>query len=188
MFAEMNARLHRDELVRFSYSDLLSGVSGDFDFVAANLWQPTDEFLSLTQQFLLESATHLSPGGRIVCWIGWHSQRAEKKVLAGLAQTLEQLQMWGRLHLKILWMDRSNGSEVVAIGALVIERAGKHTQRERIRTQMDMKQADSVARKLYLRWQNRSTDRLGFTASEAAGSWTIQRKPPGRLATRRWCR
>ncbi len=65
-FSRANARLCGADNVEFYPSDLFSGVTGRFDLILFNPWQPSEGSVDLIERFLLEAPDHLEDDARIL--------------------------------------------------------------------------------------------------------------------------
>lgn len=67
-YSLVNRRVVRDNTTTLIQGDLFSDVSGKFDLIVFNPWQPTIRSLPLVERFLIDAPKFLSEGGRIALW------------------------------------------------------------------------------------------------------------------------
>lgn len=125
MFARANAERRSDAEVVFVQSDLFANVSGRFDLITFNPWQPTEEHLPLVCRFLAESSAYLTDAGRIVLYVSSIAEAGGDHVMGQLAVTLREQGYVADRWLLRAWIDRpaSRARAVSTLSALIIRRA-----------------------------------------------------------------
>jgi SAM-dependent methyltransferase len=151
-FATANAKLRGDTNARFYQSDLFSNVQGTFDIIIANLWQPTEQHLSLITRFISEGAAHLSETGEIMCYIHTTSSTKPNAALTSLAQTMSDLSLAAKRYVVSSWFAETPSGEP-AVGDLSMLRiyhaAGRDSRRVDLsRTTIDLAGAFRSTRRL----------------------------------------
>jgi SAM-dependent methyltransferase len=94
-FARINGLVRGDENAEFYESDLFASVTGTYDVIVFNPWQPSQEHIGLIERFIAELPTYLAAQGTALLWIGstWNGRDAvldvieRALILAGLQST-----------------------------------------------------------------------------------------------------
>lgn len=108
-FSEANRRLKKDERVRFLQSDLFASVTGRFDLIYFNPWQPSESALELIVRFLEEARSFLSDEGEIVLLVATLTIGGEDAAMAEISRALHRVSMAGDREVVFSYPERGGG-------------------------------------------------------------------------------
>jgi SAM-dependent methyltransferase len=123
-YARANQELRGDGGVSFYQSDLFGSVSGTFDLVVFNPWQPSEGALPLIVRFLRELPEFLTTNGTALLLIDSLLAEGRDDVLREVSEVLGEHSFMARRQVLAFYRSRrdARGGGVAAVSALWIMR------------------------------------------------------------------
>jgi SAM-dependent methyltransferase len=129
-FARINQQWRADADVVFQQSDLFENVSGEFDLILFNPWQPSEAAAPLLLRFLRDLPRYLTPHGTAVVTVDSLLAGGRDTVLTALCPVLAEQSMVARRQIFASYRDERDerGRGVAAGSVLWISRSTSAAQ------------------------------------------------------------
>lgn len=119
-YARLNQRLHGDAETVFIQSDLFANVSGHFDLICFNPWQPSEAALPLILRFIHELPRYLASGGTVQLAVDTLWAGGRDVVLEAVAAALREEGLSARRQIFTSYRDeRDERGPGVAAGSML---------------------------------------------------------------------
>ncbi len=130
-YARANAVLHGATNLQASVSDLFSTVTGHFDLIVFNPWQPSVRSIDLIRRFLEQVGSFLAPDGRLLLVVSSVSDSSGEPFMRELDAHLAQCGLSAERHVVSSWSIAPGTLD--SLNFLLVQRAAGRMPPVRIR-------------------------------------------------------